>query len=162
MHLDSRGYTFIEVVLVVAIMGLMALVSSPFLSTTLTSSALTTNADLVSDTLRQAQSSAMSRKNTGKFGLHFEATKFVLFEGATYNASDVNNDVHTLTGEVGFSAVALTPGGSCTVASGSGNCDVHFVNHRGVPTESGTITLLNVDGASKTITINAVGMIDVN
>lgn len=159
---NTRGYTMLEEIIVVAIMGMVGVMAAPYLFSAVGSNDLATTAQGAVDALREAQSSAMSRKNTGKFGVHFEAAKFVFFEGAAYSAGDANNVVHALSGQVAVSAVALSPGGSCTVATGSGNCDVHFANHRGAPTESGSITILNIDGPAKTVTVNAAGMIEGN
>ncbi|MBI4458023.1 prepilin-type N-terminal cleavage/methylation domain-containing protein [Candidatus Uhrbacteria bacterium] len=159
---QRRGFTIIELMIIVAIMAIMAVMAAPYTAGTLASASLSTNADLASDALREAQSSATSRKSGGKFGVHFEATKFVFFEGAAYSGADPDNAVHSFTGEVTISAVTFSPGGACTVATGSGNCDIHFANHRGTPTETGSVVFSSVDGPTKTVSINAAGMIDVN
>ncbi|MEK9152151.1 MAG: type II secretion system protein [Patescibacteria group bacterium] len=158
----NEGFTIIEVLIVIAIMIILALMADPFLSDSLTATFLTTTADQANDALREAQSSAISRKNGGKFGVHFEAAKYVFFEGATYSAVDPNNVEHAFTGQLSISTVSLSPGGACTVATGAGNCDVHFANHRGVPTENGSITFLSADGPTKVLSVNAAGMVDVN
>jgi hypothetical protein len=114
------------------------------------------------DALREAQSSVMSGKNNAKFGVHFEGGRYTFFQGATYSSSDPENVAHILDANVTVTAVTLSPGGSCTLPAGTGNCDVHFINHFGTPTETGTIVFTGDDGTTKTVTVGAAGMIDMN
>ncbi len=155
-----RGFTVLEVIVVIAMIGFVALLAAPFLSNSLASNDAAQSATEAVDSLREAQSSVMSGKDGARFGVHFEGTKFVLFRGAAYAPADPDNAVHALAGDVSVSAVMLAPGGACALPAGTGNCDVHFANRRGAPTESGTITFTGSGGETKTVSINAAGMID--
>lgn len=150
-----------EVMVVVAMAAVLGLLASPILST---DAARTDARDFsleASDAVREAQASVMAGKDNAKFGVHFEGTKFVFFEGATYSSSDANNVVHSIGKRVTVTAVALS-GGSCTLPAGSGNCDLHFTDHKGTPTETGSVTFTGDDGTVRTLTVNAAGMVDVN
>lgn len=157
-----RGFTIVELVIVVAILGIVSLLSLPLLAGDPTRKDVSLYAGEAMDAIREAQFSAMSGKNNARFGVHFETTQFVFFQGAAYSSSDANNVVHALPGRVTVTAVSLSPGGACTVATGTGNCDLHFASRKGIPTETGTITLSGDDGTARTISINAAGMVDVN
>ncbi len=160
--MSRRGFTVLEVMVVVAMIGAVALLAAPFLSSSLSSNDAAQSARVAADALREAQAAVMSGKGAARYGVHFEGTTFVLFQGAAYSPSDANNAVHRLTGLVTVSAVALSPGGACALPAGTGNCDVHFATRRGTPTESGTVTFTGAGGETRTVTINAAGMIDAN
>lgn len=140
----------IEVILVVAVIGILVLIAAPFLSDSITRSDLDIASVEAVDALREARSSAMSGKGGGRFGVHFETSKFVFFTGAAYSAIDPGNVVHTYGGDVIMSNITITGGGS----------DVHFATHKGEPMENGTIVFSESGGNSRTITVSAVGLID--
>jgi type II secretory pathway pseudopilin PulG len=149
-------------VVVIAMIGFVAALAAPFLSSTLQSNDAAQSATGAVDALREAQASVMSGKNNARFGVHFEGTAFVLFQGAAYVPADPGNVVHALTGMVSVAAVSLSPGGACALPAGTGNCDIHFANRRGAPTESGSVTFTGAGSQVKTVTINAAGMIEAN
>lgn len=141
-------------------MGVLTALATPFLSNTLGVRSLANEAAEAVDALREAQSAVMSGKNDSRYGVHFQGDRFVLFMGAAYSESEDTNVVHELTPGSEVASVSLTPGGACALPAGTGNCDVHFANHRGTPTETGLVVMQDSGGASKTIDINAVGMIE--
>lgn len=151
-----------ELLVVVAMVGMTALLAAPFLAGGTARESLDSYAAESVDALREAQSSAMSGRNNARYGVHFQSDRFVVFQGATYSPSDAANRARTFSADASVTAVSLSPGGSCSVQAGTGNCDVHFADHRGVPTESGTITFTDASGATKTVTVNAQGMTDAN
>lgn len=159
-YASARGFTVVELLIVVAMAGLLSYLAAPFLSTSLSANDAKQSSVSAADALREAQASAMSGHRDSRYGVHFEGTKFVLFRGATYAPADVDNSVHDLTGLVSVSAVSLSPGGSCDLPAGTGNCDVHFENRRGTPSASGTVTFTGAGGETRVVTVNAVGMID--
>ncbi|HTK04552.1 MAG TPA: prepilin-type N-terminal cleavage/methylation domain-containing protein [Candidatus Eisenbacteria bacterium] len=159
--LNGRGFTIIELLTVIAMVGVVVAMAVPFLSSDLTRNDARNFSSDATDALREAQASVMSGRNGARFGVHFEATKFVVFQGATYASNDANNVVHSFSALVSVTAVTLAPGGSCTLPAGTGNCDIHFSNHKGTPTETGAVVFSGVGGETATVTINDAGMIDV-
>jgi prepilin-type N-terminal cleavage/methylation domain-containing protein len=158
---SPRGFSIIEVLMVIAMIGILSLTAAPYMSDILGKKNIDNYSLEAMDALREAQSSVMSGKNNARFGVHFEGTKFVLFQGATYSAADPNNVDHVFSGFATVTAVTLSPGGACALPAGTGNCDVHYASHFGTPTESGTVVI--TDGTSpKTVTVGAAGMVDVN
>ncbi len=146
-----KGFTVIEVIIVIAMMGILVLIAAPFLSNSLTRSDFEIASSEAVDALREARSSAMNGKGGGRFGVHFETSQFVFFTGATYSAVDLENVVHTYGSDVTMSNITITGGGS----------DVHFATHKGEPTENGAIEFTIPGGETKTVTVNAVGLVDV-
>jgi len=156
-----RGFTIIEILIVVSVTVVLAAVAAPLLTNALSRGDARSYALQAVDALREAQSSTMSGRANARYGVHFEQTKFVLFQGAVYSSSDANNLVTSFSGRATISAVNLS-GGACTVATGIGNCDLHFARVRGTPTETGSIVFADLTGQTRTVTINATGLIEWN
>jgi type II secretory pathway pseudopilin PulG len=155
----------IELLIVLGVFFVLATMIAPTLPSTLVSKDLEASAATATDALRQAQGNVMTgRGPVGgpplRWGVHFQNDRFVLFSGATYVPAATDNVVTLLNGRVRVSGVTLSPGGACTLPAGVGNCDVHFAQTEGTPTESGTITFVNsgVSTETKTVTVNAAGM----
>ncbi|HSD12854.1 MAG TPA: prepilin-type N-terminal cleavage/methylation domain-containing protein [Patescibacteria group bacterium] len=158
----QRGFTVLEVMIVVAAIAALALLAAPFLAATLGRADASQSQSEAVSTLREAQASAMSGLNNARYGVHFAGTQIVMFQGAAYSPADPNNVARVLPSGISVVAVALSPGGACALPAGTGNCDVHFVDHKGMPTETGSVTLADEAGGTKTVSINAAGMIDPN
>lgn len=156
----NGGFTIIEAVISVVLIAIVAGMSVPLLSRSVVSKDLPTTVAEAVDALREAQSAVMSGRGDSAHGVHFYGTGFVFFKGATYSESDPDNVTHLLSEIVSITEVSLAPGGTCTLPAGTGNCDVHFANSRGVPAENGTITFADQADAVKTVTLNAAGLVD--
>ncbi len=152
LHAPDRGFTTLELMVVIAAIAMVAAFASPFLAGGLFRRDASSSAALAVDALREAQSAVMSGKNGARYGVHFEADRFVLFRGAAYASGDSLNAVRLLDGGVRIGPITLTGGGS----------DVHFSDRRGVPTESGTVVFTAAAGSPITVTVGAAGMFDAN
>ncbi|MFA6604123.1 MAG: hypothetical protein WCT10_04825 [Patescibacteria group bacterium] len=158
----AAGLTLIEFLLVIGIAGLLATLMAPFMFSVVGRNSLNIASAEAVDALREAQFSVMSGYAPARYGVHFEAGKFVYFSGSAYVPGNPDNVEHLLSDGVVATAVTLTPGGACTVATGAGNCNIHFSSSDGSPVESGSIVFQGPDAAVQTIVLNAVGMIDAN
>jgi len=145
---------------VVAIIALVSMLSAPLLADTVSSRDLASTAADAVDAIREAQAATMTGRNAARYGVHFQGDRFVFFQGASYAPADPENVVHTLSGRVTITAVTLSPGGACVLPEGTGNCDLHFADRRGTPTETGSIVMTESGGDTGTIVINAAGMVD--
>jgi prepilin-type N-terminal cleavage/methylation domain-containing protein len=145
-----RGFTIMEVLIVIAIISITAVMSTPFLSMTLSRSELDIAAEGAVDSLEEARSSALNGRSGGQFGVHFEPDQYVLFEGAAYSVADPDNFVHTLSGFVSVSDVNISGGGN----------DIIFASVSGEPDQTGTIEFTDSSGATKTVTVNSAGTVD--
>ena len=160
MHLQTtnyqpqtkRGFTLIELLVMLAVMGAIVTFAEPMLSSFMFSQDASTSAAGAVDALRQAQSATMAGKSPGRWGVHFETNRYVLFQGAAYSAGAPENLTHELSAGVTVTGISLSGGGS----------DVHFADHRGVPTEAGTVTFTAATGKTNTVTVGAAGMFDSN
>ncbi len=150
----SAGFTLIEIIVAI---GVMAIIGTTLF---IGFSAATESADLkmstfkVVDALQFARTRTIASLASSQYGVHFEQTQYVLFRGATYNASDPDNIAYTLPVRVEIANIALTGGGS----------DVVFDRITGKTPHSGTLSVrLIADPLKlKTVEISLAGRSDVS
>ena len=133
------GFTFIETVISVFILALLAVFIVSGLEAFRESSALDQAVDEALEILREARSKTLGSEQDSNYGVHFEAGSIILFRGGGYDAGDPGNIVVTLPTLVAISAVNL----STTTAS------VTFERLSGRAEADGTLTF-TVARSSKT------------
>jgi prepilin-type N-terminal cleavage/methylation domain-containing protein len=147
----SRGFTILEVMVVVALMAILVVIVAPSFSRGTIKNVIVSASTKAADILVEARSSAMSGRDNSRYGVHFQSTQVTLFEGASYSAVDTNNLVYALPGAVTASTISISGGGA----------DIIFASHKGIPVQTGTITFTDTGGNSASVVVNAAGMIDV-
>ncbi|OGZ44836.1 MAG: hypothetical protein A3J54_00695 [Candidatus Ryanbacteria bacterium RIFCSPHIGHO2_02_FULL_45_13b] len=141
-----RGFTIFELLLVIAIIGiLLAIVISGF-SNLRQSSDFTLAVDEAVSFLQEARAKTLSSENDSMYGVHFETSQFVLFVGDTYNPANASNKVRVFPSSVQISSTNLTGGGS----------NVVFKRLTGETDTKGTITFQRTDDPSITKIIEVV------
>jgi len=142
----NSGFTFTEVLMVIAILGIMAGLAIPFYQSFQISSQVDNTTQEIISTLRWAQARAMSSESLSSFGIHFESQRYVLFKGDIYNSADPSNEPISLSDVL-------------SVNSGAG-VDIIFTAISGTTTNTGLITVSATSGKPRTITINEHGVIN--
>lgn len=144
--MSQKGFTLVEMLIVLAIAFLLFGVIGSIASNTYPKNQLRAQADTVVQTLRTAQSLTIARKNDSVWGVHLTATDMTLFSGIDYPTRDpLYDQVHTF------------PSG----VSVSGLTDVVFNALYGTTSQAGTITVTSdATSESNTITININGVIE--
>lgn len=147
------GFTLIEILVALAIAAILfAIIVSGF-------SGLRRNSDMslaVDDSvsfLQDARAKTLSSVNTTAYGVHFETTKFVLFEGSTYNAGSGTNKIRALPSSIEISVVDLN----------GAVVDVVFKRLTGETSAHGTVTFRQTNDPSitKAIQILSTGLVSV-
>ncbi len=141
-----RGFTLIEMLIVLAILFLLFGVIGSIASNTYPKHSLRAQTDVVVQTLREAQALTLARKQDSTWGVHLTSNNVTLFAGTSYATRNTLYDqVHSI------------PSG----ISMSGLTDVVFDALLGTTSQTGTITLISdATSESNTITINANGVIE--
>lgn len=146
-----RGYSLIEILLVIAIFAVIAGLSAPFYGRFLTQNAVANSVDQLVADIHKAQFYAMvSRQtNTLNWGVNIDNTtkKITLYRGNAFSGHDVTFDE------------TFTINDNVTVSPAS--TDLNFARRTGIPTSGSfplTITISG-QGNSKSVIINSQGMV---
>lgn len=149
----QKGFTLIEIIIVIVILvGISILIFASF-SRFNSTQTLNGTTQTVLSILDEARALTLASKNNLSYGVHFESSKVVLFDGTTYSASDPDNDVTTLNNRVTISDISLSGGVQ----------DVLFDKLTGKTSQNGmvTITLISYASRFKTINIGTTGVSEI-
>ena len=147
----SRGFTMIEMLVVIVIMSVLASVILPSLLNFRRSSLLNTETQEVVTLVNRARLLSVSSKNDERFGVHFEPSKLVLFQGATYTDGVATNEEHYFDSAIS-SATSINGGGS----------EILFAKVTGAASQTATTTLLFTGTtASSTVLIRKSGVVTI-
>jgi type IV fimbrial biogenesis protein FimT len=145
-----RGFTLIELILVIAIISIVATLSIPFIQTFQTSSDLYTYVDTVTKTLRRARQQAVSGQDSSSWGVYFnnDEKKIILFKGNDFINRDITYDQEEEYSEI------------FNINTDFGN-EIYFTLYSGLPSSNGTITATStVNNDIKYITVQDLGLIN--
>jgi prepilin-type N-terminal cleavage/methylation domain-containing protein len=141
----QRGFTLIEMLLSVAIIAMLAGVSGPVYNSFVTRNDLDITGQQIVQSLRRAQTYARSMSDDSAWSVEIETSAATLFKGTNFGGRDATLDE------------AVTIPASITR---SGLTEVQFAKFTGLPNTTGTITLTSNTNETRTITINAKGMVN--
>ncbi len=124
--MPPRGFTLIELIVVLAIMTLMLVIAAPYVSNALPGVALTSAAHDVAAGLRTARSLAISRNREAAFTLDVAAHRFTVDDGRATRSLDAALDITLVTarselggetaGTIRFFPDGSSTGGRVTIA----------------------------------------------
>jgi prepilin-type N-terminal cleavage/methylation domain-containing protein len=140
----SKGFTLIEMLLSVTIIGLLAGLSLPIYESFNRRNDLDVAAQHVSTTLRRAATYARAMYGDSAWSVRIDSTGATLFEGTSYGTRDTAYDEFT---EIP---------GSITV---SATTEVQFAKMSGQPGSAASVTLTSSTSDTRVITVNAKGMV---
>ena len=150
----NRGVTFVELLIVLAIIGIIVAITLPSFSSIKENQVLNNAVENVVSALNKARTQTLSSLESSEYGVHFESDQIVIFKGKVYSAVDPDNESVEITSPATISNVTL--GG----VSGSEG-ELYFARLSGVPDKSGTVTV-SIAGNSKIITISSTGTVSKN
>lgn len=141
----ERGFSLLEMLLSVMIIGMITAISVPLFNSFLARNDLDITSQQVAETFRRAQVYARGVKNDSIWSVQMQTNNIILFRGNNFAARDTNYD----------ETIAL-PG----TVTASGLSNVQFAKLSGLPNTTGTVTLTSNASETKTVTINAQGMVN--
>lgn len=144
MTLGERGFSLVELLLSITILGMMAGLTWPVYQSYQQRNDLDVTAQSIADGLRRAQTYARSGNGDSVWGVRILSNSAVLYRGATYASRNTAYDEPTSIPS------AFTVGGLS---------DISFAKFTAAPSATGSITLTAGSNNTRTITINEKGMV---
>jgi prepilin-type N-terminal cleavage/methylation domain-containing protein len=143
--LNDRGFTLIELLLSVAILTLITGLSLPLYESFVRRNDLDLTTQSIAAAIRRAETYARGARGDSAWGIEIQASSIVLFKGTTFSTRDT-----------GFDEAVTLP---ASVTS-SGMSELTFSKLSGTPNTTGTLNLQSTTNTTRTITVNAEGMVD--
>lgn len=139
----ERGFSLLEVLLSMAIIGVLAGVSLPIYNSFVVRNDLDLTTQQVANILRRAQTYARGMKDDSGWGVRIQSSSVTLYKGSSFTGRNTNFD----------EILAL----SSSTATGLG--DVQFAKLTAAPNTTGSITLTSNANDIRTVTLNAKGVV---
>lgn len=151
MKSKNKGITIIEILMSIAILGVLGAASVSVFSGLANSISLDKDVSNIVSYIDKAKTESINSVNSLEHGVFFETKKVTVFKTTTYNVSNIETS-YDVSGKSNISAITLTGGAT----------SLYFNKLTGAASKTGTITVTSADGTkTKTITIYATGVIDI-
>lgn len=93
MHKYSKGVTFIEIILALALVLFLGTLAAPFYGRFVYSGDVSIIHDEIEQSLKQAKIRTILGKNSGRWGVAIRSGEIVLFQGDSYDQRESKYDV---------------------------------------------------------------------
>jgi prepilin-type N-terminal cleavage/methylation domain-containing protein len=147
-NIFQKGITVVEILIVIAILGIIAVVVLPQFSKMRDGQVFNNSINTIVESLTKAKSETLASVDGYNYGVQFENNRVIIFRGDTFNSQDANNRIYSLTSPASITNISLSGGGS----------NLYFNKFSGLPSRSGSITL-TLGSMVKVININSLGIL---
>lgn len=142
----QNGFSLIEVLLSVAMIGAVAAITIPVYRQTVIQNDTQLATEIVVQGLRRAQALSRASLDDREWGVYMTSGEVNIYKGSNY----------TTDRDAGFEELFEIS----TAVSFSGLTDISFSKLEGEPSADGSITITSSTGDTRTIVVNEKGMID--
>lgn len=142
---SQLGFTLLELLLCIAIIGILTGLSLPVYESFARRNDLDLTVQSTASAIRRAETYARAVRGDSTWGVKFQSTDITLFKGATYATRDTN-----------FDEVIDMP----NTVSIAGLSEVQFAKMLATPSTTGSVTFTSTTNDTRTLTLNAKGMVD--
>jgi prepilin-type N-terminal cleavage/methylation domain-containing protein len=146
--MQSRGFTLVELILVIGIMGILAVSIRPVYGNWQAGAEGNRAAEELASLLRAARTKSLSGFNDSEYGIYFDNRRFVLFQGRSYSSRNPAYDK------------TIEPAEFLEVSFNFAENELYFTKKNGIPSATGTVVIDNPHNKSeKTIFLTEYGMV---
>lgn len=150
IHFGEKGFTLFEFLIVFVIIAVLAGIGILSFLLPRERAEVNRTTDELLATLNLARSRTTTSQDLSSWGVHLEASRFVLFRGTTYDAGNPSNEITNLNTRVELRNITLNGGGQ----------DVIFLRPGGNTNTFGTVTVASKNtNESRLIRIEEQGLI---
>ncbi|MFT5280674.1 MAG: prepilin-type N-terminal cleavage/methylation domain-containing protein [Flavobacteriaceae bacterium] len=147
----KTGFTLLEIIAGIAILGIIAAVGIGSLSDFRKEQNFTGTIQETLALISNTKEDTLGSRGDTNYGVHFEESKIVVFEGSSYSSSDPDNRETLLENDITISDISLTNNAT----------EIVFERLTGDVDEVGTITISDISGNAVTITIERTGIVNI-
>jgi len=141
----ETGFTLVEILLSVVIIGMLTGISVPVYESFVRRNDLDLTTQQLATILRRAETYARAVSTDNAWGVELQSSTITLFQGTSFALRNTAYDE------------TLSVPGSITMG---GLGEVQFAKFTATPNATGNITLTSTTNDTRTVTINAKGMVD--
>ncbi|MFA6588621.1 MAG: type II secretion system protein [Patescibacteria group bacterium] len=141
---SGTGFTLLEVLLSIAIIGVLAATGVPIYQSLQNRNDLDIAATSLAQALRRAQTLSQAVDGDSNWGVSIQAGNIILFQGISYATRNSNFDETT----------SISP-----TINLSGFNEVVFSKFSGLPISIGSLTLTSLNNETRTLSINTKGTV---
>lgn len=144
-----KGFSLLEILISIAVISVVSVLVVSGFSSFRESAQLNEAQSQILGNLRDARNRTLSSQKNTQYGVHFEASRIVLFSGSSYSAGSSLNEPHLFPPITRISSISF-----------GGPIDIVFARLTGAASASGTVTIESISNTSKTkiITILSSGI----
>lgn len=152
-----QGFTLLEMMIVVAILGIMLLMAQGGFGIWQKKVQVSTVIDQIRNSLIRVQQQSVSAKDGKSWGIHFQSDRYIIFSGDLYDPQNLDNQVKMLTG-----VYIVNPDASLSDGTVGYSPNVIFEKFTGKTVNVGTITIATETDPNvrRSVSIGAFGSID--
>ncbi len=143
--MKSAGFTLVEVLLSVAIITMLTGLSLPLYESFVRRNDLDLTTQSVATMIRRAETYSRGAKSDSAWGVEFQTGTVTLFKGVAFSGHDTSYDeTVSIPASITFSGLG----------------ELLFTKLSGTPNTTGSLALASTTNITRTITINAKGVVD--
>lgn len=138
-----KGFTLLELLIVVVLLMILGVAGLASYQSFISQIKLNNAVPQIISTLHLSRDRTLASEGESSYGVHFEANKYVLFKGTSYNPSAIDNEEHNLSSEIEIYDISL-----------GGGSDVVFDRLKGTTSNAGSVSIRIVRNPIKYRTIS--------
>ncbi|MEN9604604.1 MAG: hypothetical protein RJB39_289 [Candidatus Parcubacteria bacterium] len=156
MSIHNKGFTVVELIVVIALMAMIAGMTFASFSSLNNRQALDKQVDAVKSIVQQTRLASLNSKDGATFSVVFGINKITVKESGTTTVKDYPN----------IARISLITNGLQTVVGSNATSTISFAKISGLANATGVLTYGLVTGTgsttsmTKTITVNALGRVE--